>query len=119
MPRFLPVPWIRWQRYRVAGVIHEEGTGRPLEGLRVAAFDKDVVKDDFLGEAMTDAEGRFEIRFTDADFKDLLESQPDIYLCVFRPDAPAEAILDTSWDVRENASPDEHFELTAPPSSLA
>jgi carotenoid cleavage dioxygenase len=119
MPRFLPVPWIRWQRYRVTGVVREEGTQRPLEGLRVAAFDQDVVKDDFLGEAMTDAEGCFEIHFTDADFKDLLESKPDIYLCVFRPDQPSEAIADTSWDVRANASPEEAFEIEIAPSSLA
>ena len=71
------------------------------------------MKDDFLGEAVTDAEGAFTIRFTDADFKDVVESQPDIYLCIFAPghDRP---IVDTSCEVRENASNDEYFEIEVP-----
>lgn len=113
MPQFIPVPWIRWQRFRVAGVVKEQGSGAPREGLRVTAYDKDLVKDDFLGEAITDADGAFEIRFTDADFKDVLESQPDIYLCVFVPGS-TEPIVDTSCEIRENASNDEFFELEVP-----
>ena len=50
---------------------------------------------------------------TDADFKDLLESHPDIYLCVFVPGDP-EPIVDTSCEVRENASHEEYFELEVP-----
>ena len=117
MPQFLPVPWIRWQKFRIEGVVRASGTGDPVAGLRVTAFDKDLVKDDFLGESMTDTEGRFEIRFTDADFKDVLESQPDIYLCVFQPgkDTP---LADTSATIRENASPEEYFDLEVDPAAL-
>lgn len=87
MPKFVPVPWIRWQRFRVRG----------------------VVRDDYLGEAETDASGNFEIRFTDADFKGV-ESKPDLYLCVFAPGTP-EPVHDTSFRIRWNASNDEYYEI--------
>ena len=114
-PHLLPVPWIRWQRFRIDGVVREAGSGRPLPGLLVRAFDKDLLKDDFLGECETDAEGRFTIHFTDADFKDVVESQPDLYLCVFEPGA-SRPILNTA--VRDNATPSEYFEVEVPPAEL-
>lgn len=117
MPQFLRIPWIQWNRFRVGGEIREKGSQRPLAGLCVRAFDKDLVKDDFLGEAETDAQGRFDIRFTDADFKDFLETRPDLYLCVFVP-GQTDPIVDTSCAVRENANRDERFEIEIPASAL-
>lgn len=110
MPRFLPVPWFRWNRFRIVGVIRERGSRRPLPGYQVRAFDKDLVRDDFLGDATTDAEGRFAIHFTDAQFKDVFESRPDLYLCVFAPGV-SEPVHDTSYAIRENASQEEMYEI--------
>jgi carotenoid cleavage dioxygenase len=110
MPTFLPVPWVRWSRFRVSGVIREKESGEPIPGLVVCAFDKDVVKDDYLGECETDEQGGFEIRFTDADFKDAVESQPDLYLCVLSP-GKLGPIHDTSYTIRRNASQDEFYEI--------
>ncbi len=118
MPQFLPVPWIRWQRFRVEGVIREKESGRPLPGLVVSAFDKDLVSDDYLGEAETDESGSFEIRFSDADFKDAIESQPDLYLCVFVP-GTREPVHDTAYAIRKNASADEHYEIEIPEAALS
>lgn len=118
MPRFLPVPWFRWKRFRIEGVVREQESGRPLSGFTVRAFDQDVLRDDHLGDALTDAEGRFEIRFSDVQFKDLLESRPDLYLCVFAPGA-REPVQDTSSAVRENASELERFEIEVPRALLA
>ena len=118
MPKFIPVPWVRWQRFRVGGTVREKETGRPLGGLLVCAFDKDALRDDYLGEAETDESGTFEIRFTDADFKDALESQPDLYLCVFVP-GTKEAVYDSSFEVRRNASDDEYYEIQIASASLA
>ena len=117
MVKLIPVPWLRWQRFRVSGVICEEESGRPLAGLHVQAFDKDVVSDDFLGDGSTNAEGRFEIRFTDADFKDAVEAQPDIYLRVYSPDA-SEPIYDTSHSIRRNADSEEYYEIRIPSESV-
>jgi len=113
LAKTIPVPWIQWRRFQVAGVVLEEKTHAPLAGYGVQAFDKDVVSDDFLGESTTDEAGRFEIRFTDADFKDALESQPDIYLVVLAPDT-AQPVHDTRHAIRRDASQDEYFEISIP-----
>ena len=34
MPQFLRVPWIRWQRFRIAGEMRRPGDGRPGLGQR-------------------------------------------------------------------------------------
>jgi carotenoid cleavage dioxygenase len=117
MPSFLPVPWYRWQRFRIEGVVRERESGRPLPGFTVRAFDRDVLRDDHLGDAPTDADGRFEIRFSDTLFKDAIESRPDIYLCVFAPGAD-QPVQDTSCAVRENAGTLERFEIEVPRALL-
>ncbi len=117
MPKFLRVPWIRWQRFRVSGRVREQESGRPITGLRVCAFDQDVVQDDFLGETTTDADGRFEIHFTDAAFKDFSESRPDLYLCLFR-EGSRDPIVDTSYEVRDDASEEEYYDIAIPVAVL-
>lgn len=71
--------------YRIHGVVVEEESGEPLAGLLVRAFDQDLLKDDFLGEVRTDREGRFEIEFTEVQFMDLFETQPDVFVRVYDP----------------------------------
>lgn len=96
--------------YRISGRISEEETGRPLPNLVVRAFDKDVVSDDLLGFALTDADGSFEIRYSEADFRDVIESRPDVYLRVYDPE-DQRLIHDTLDQVRRNAEQDERFEV--------
>ena len=117
MPDFVRIPWLQWKRFRIEGVVVEKESRRPLADLTVRAFDKDVMKDDHLGDARTDAEGQFEIHFTDAAFKDILESRPDIYLCIFH-DGGGEPLHDTSYAIRENASHEEYFEIEIPAADL-
>ncbi len=100
-------------RYRITGVIREEGSDAPLEGLLVRGFDKDLVFDDALGDTRTDAEGRFEIRYTDEAFRQVFDENPDVYLRVFDPTGKNE-LLSTRAQVRRNAGAEEHFELRVP-----
>jgi carotenoid cleavage dioxygenase len=105
------------QVYRVFGVIEEEETRRPLAGLVVRAFDRDLIFDDRLGFTITDGDGRFEIRYASEQFRDLWESQPDIYLRVF--DADGSRMLHETRDaIRWNASADEEYRILVPYRAL-
>jgi len=102
-------------RYRIFGVVREAESGRPLAGLRVRAFDEDLLLDDALGEATTDEAGRFEIDFTELRFRDAFEQRPDVYLRVLSPGAGRELSVTR---VRRNAKGDEDFEVWVPRASL-
>jgi len=96
--------------FHVRGSVVEDETGRPLAGMLVRLYDKDVVLDDFLGEIRTNAAGRFELAFTEAQFKDLFETRPDLYLHVYDPSG-RHLLETTEREVRFNAKQDEFFEL--------
>jgi hypothetical protein len=70
--------------FRIHGVVQDEETGAPLPGLEVKAYDKDLLFDDVLGSAISDPGGNFEIVSDVKDFKEFVETRPDIYLKVFR-----------------------------------
>lgn len=44
-------------QYKITGKVYECETGLGIPNLVVQAFDKDVLKDDNLGETITDGEG--------------------------------------------------------------
>lgn len=96
--------------FRVHGQVVEDESGRPLASMLVRAFDKDVAFDDFLGEARTSDAGRFEVVFTDEQFKDFFESRPDLYLQVFDPSG-SRLLYTTEREVRFNAGREEFFEV--------
>jgi hypothetical protein len=103
--------------FRVVGVVRETETDRPLPDLIVRAFDRDLVFDDKLGDAVTDDDGRFEIRYERQDFRDLLERRPDLYLRVF--DRTGVRVLhETSDATRRNASQSEAYEIAIPARAL-
>jgi carotenoid cleavage dioxygenase len=102
---------------RSIGTVVEEETNRPLAGLLVRAYDKDMLKDDHLGDTHTDADGRFEISYTDVQFRDLHETLPDVYLRIY--DASGERLLySTEKAVRKNALVLEKFEIRIPRAKL-
>ena len=103
--------------WEISGTVEVRETRRPVEGLLVSAFDKDLAFDDHLGVAVTDAEGRFVIRFTEDRFQDIVESEPDIYLRVFDASGKRE-VYATRDKVRYNASRKEKFKLRVPARNL-
>jgi hypothetical protein len=103
--------------FRVHGIVVEAESGRPLAAMLVRAYDQDALRDDYLGESRTDAPGRFEVVFTEAHFKDVVETRPDLYLRVFDPSG-AMLLLTTAPDVRRNAGHEEFFELRVPRSNV-
>lgn len=103
--------------FRILGTMEEEETGRPLADLIVRAFDRDLVFDDKLGSTTTDADGRFEIRFNREDFRDMGESQPDLYLRIFDR-AGIREIHQTTDAIRWNASQSERYRIRIPARAL-
>jgi hypothetical protein len=73
--------------YVICGRVTDCQTKVPLKGLRVFAFDVDLIQDDPLGSALTDSNGKFKIWYTEADFSKTIFSWlnvewpagPDIY----------------------------------------
>ena len=103
---------------RVLGTVKEEESDRPLEGLLVRAYDEDLLKDDHLGDCITDAAGAFEIQYTEAQFRDLHETLPDVYLRIY--DASGKRLLhSTEKNVRKNALVVERFDIRIPRAKLA
>jgi len=90
--------------YSIRGLVLDAATGRSLPGLHVRAYDRDLMWDDCLGTADTDARGEFRIQFFPHDFKEPLEGQPEIYIVVYGPDLNqlhfTEPVAATGSDVR-------------------
>jgi hypothetical protein len=73
----------------VVGRVIDLETKKPVAGARVRAFDKDVVKDDALGEAECGPDGRFRIDFPQRSYQGamaLTEGRPDVYLKIEGPE---------------------------------
>jgi hypothetical protein len=70
----------------VKGRIVDRVGGAPVEGAVVEVWDKDLLIDDYLGTDRTDRDGRFEVDFTWAEYKDtVFDGRPDIFLKVRNP----------------------------------
>jgi len=94
------------------------GTG-PIAGLHVRAFDKDLLFDDKLGVAVTDAEGKFRIDYSQLDFSSIFgtETSPELYVRVY--DVNDKKLLYTSEkSIRKNVKVEEHFEIKIPRGKL-
>ncbi len=78
-------------RWVICGHVVLCENGAPIGGVEVTAFDRDWLQDDPLGTVQTDADGRFTIYYTRADFApgtfvDIeLFGGPDIYFHVRHP----------------------------------
>lgn len=105
---------------RVIGTVVEAESGKPLAGLQVRAFDKDLFIDDKLGIATTDAAGKFRINYSQLDFSSVIgtETMPELYIRVF--DATGKKLLFTSEkEVREDPQVEEHYDVKIPKAKLA
>ncbi len=89
--------------YNIQGRVINLTTEKAIPDHRVEAWDKDLIANDLLGNAMTDSDGKFSISFTTAFYKELfLDKNPDIFFKVFE----GEALLyssecDVLWDLTQ------------------
>jgi len=103
-------------RFVVKGTVRAQESGRPLQGVAVRAFDKDLRNDDYLGRDTTDESGHYEIGFAAAAFRTLFERRPDLYVLV--SDAHGRELATTKDRVRKNAGKVERIDVEIPESLL-
>ncbi len=71
--------------YEVSGQVIDRQTGSGIEGLRIEAWDKDLIIDDLVGSTLSRHNGTFHLRFDEAYFRELFfDRKPDLYFKVFR-----------------------------------
>lgn len=71
-------------QYDIRGQVVNLLTGDGISGVRIEAWDKDFVLDDYLGSASTVTDGSFSIRFDDSAFRDIFfDTWPDLYFKVY------------------------------------
>jgi hypothetical protein len=59
--------------YKITGIVKDE-LGKPIPNLFVDAFDSDFgTSEDYIGKAVTNPQGRFEIAFDDKAYKENFE----------------------------------------------
>jgi hypothetical protein len=84
-------------------------SGKALAGFEITALDKDLIGSDTLGTTKTDAHGRFEIQYSEAQFSGFLEKGPDIYLLVKNDQGQAVHITENA--IRHNAGQEEVYHI--------
>ena len=111
--------------FMISGTVREQESKRPVPGLLVRAFDKDLLYSDLLGNAVTDEHGKFSIGYEGKDFQELFDKRPDIYLDIYgtaavvAPGRPrVKPIYTSKQNVRFNAGRREYFEIEIPREQL-
>lgn len=82
--------------------------GKPVGGLFLSLYDQDFLFDDRLGTTKTDEKGEFTFRYKTADFHDLFEAKPDLYIKIMMGERE---LYDGKQSVRYNAGWEEIFDI--------
>jgi len=96
----------------VKGRIVARDGGAPVKGAEVEVWDKDMLIDDYLGTVRTDQDGRFDVEFTWAEYKDsVFDGRPDIFLKVRNPTTGKTTKSKVYYDLSGELSDDDSEEV--------
>jgi hypothetical protein len=104
----------------IAGRILNRRTRQGIPALRVEAWDKDLILDDVVASAITDALGSFRIEFDQSHFQELfLDREPDLFFKIFRGDELIKSTEDSVlWNIQAGETEIE-IEVDVPPVAKA
>ncbi len=85
---------------------------RPLAGLVVRAYDKDMRTAELLGESVTDKEGKYEITWLHSQLSGRGRKEADLVMKVFTREKQTQLFISNIDEVRFNASPREEINIT-------
>ena len=94
--------------FKITGIVRDKSAGQGLSGLRVEAWDKDLVFNDLLGNAITDEQGHFLIEFTEEHYSEIIfDRTPDLFFKVFDQNNTLITSTENSvlWNVKTGESP--------------
>jgi len=73
------------QTFQINGRIIDRNTKKGIPDLQIEAWDKDLIFNDLVGNAITDAQGYFQIKFTQTHYQECFgDRQPDLFFKVVR-----------------------------------
>ena len=87
--------------FRISGRVINRETYHGIEGLRIEAWDKDLICNDLVGSIITDERGAFQIEFDESYFNELFQDRrPDLFFKIFRDDTLIASTADSVlWNV--------------------
>ena len=90
--------------FTISGQVQDMQAKEGICGLKVEAWDKDLLFNDLVGSAVTDESGTFSIEFTRKHFKEcFLDRQPDLFFKIYMGRQLISSTEDSVlWNIKEN-----------------
>ena len=81
------------KKFTINGRLISSKDKTPIGGLKVEAWDKDLLIDDLLGSSVTDSNGNFTITFRKKYYKEIiLDRKPDIYFRILKEESSSAGV---------------------------
>ncbi len=92
--------------FHIQGQVRDENTGVGIGGLHVEGCDKDLLVDDSVAEATTEANGVFHLKFEAKRFRELfLDREPDLFFKIYQDGKLVKSTRDSViWNVKSGDS---------------
>jgi hypothetical protein len=92
--------------FKILGRIIDRTTRNGVAGLRVEAWEKDLVGNGLVGSAVTDEQGAFHIEFDASYFQEVFrDRRPDLFFKVFEDESLIQSTEDSVlWNVETGAT---------------